>query len=275
MDIFAALKGPEHDPYLLEGGKPAALLVHGFPGTPIETRPLAEALHADGWTAQGLLLPGMGREMDTLFTRRHTEWRAAVFAALAALRRDHAPVLLIGHSMGGGLAIQATAEMLPDGLVLAAPFWRLPQVHPALLTLWPVLRLIFRTVRPFKQIDFTSPDLRGGVAGFLPELDLDDPAVQATIRDFAMPTEIIAQLALVGRAAYRCALQARVSTLVLQGMADDVVLPANTRRLLQRLPGPLSYHEFDAPHVLLSPGNAAWPRICEQVLAFAERMLRA
>ena len=40
--------GPEHQAFILRGGEPAALLIHGFPGTPREMRPLAETLHAQG-----------------------------------------------------------------------------------------------------------------------------------------------------------------------------------------------------------------------------------
>ncbi|MDV7390199.1 hypothetical protein RZS08_02545, partial [Arthrospira platensis SPKY1] len=54
-EIFA---GPEHVTYTLRGGQPAALLLHGFPGTAAETRSLGQALNDAGWTVQGLLLPG-------------------------------------------------------------------------------------------------------------------------------------------------------------------------------------------------------------------------
>jgi len=35
---------PEHQPFTLGDGSAVALLIHGFPGTPAEVRPLAEAL---------------------------------------------------------------------------------------------------------------------------------------------------------------------------------------------------------------------------------------
>jgi alpha-beta hydrolase superfamily lysophospholipase len=65
-----AFQGPEHLPFLWPGGQPAALLVHGFPGTPAEMRPLGEALHQAGWTAQGILLPGFAlRGLDRRYRR--------------------------------------------------------------------------------------------------------------------------------------------------------------------------------------------------------------
>ena len=39
---------PKHKDFSLDAGHLAAVLVHGFPGTPFEMRPLAEILQADG-----------------------------------------------------------------------------------------------------------------------------------------------------------------------------------------------------------------------------------
>ena len=50
LDMFG---GPEHAPFLLNGGEPAALLVHGFGGTPAEMRGLAEALQPGGLDGAG------------------------------------------------------------------------------------------------------------------------------------------------------------------------------------------------------------------------------
>ena len=47
-------------PFFLEGGEHAVLLTHGFTGTPAHMRPLGEYLHAQGFTVQGILLPGHG-----------------------------------------------------------------------------------------------------------------------------------------------------------------------------------------------------------------------
>ncbi len=59
---FTAFDAPEHQPFFWRSGEAAILMVHGFPGTPKEVRPLARQLYGEGWTVQGLLLPGFGRE---------------------------------------------------------------------------------------------------------------------------------------------------------------------------------------------------------------------
>lgn len=53
---------PEHRPFTLGEGAGAALLIHGFPGTPAEVRPLAQALSERGWKVRAPLLPGFGTE---------------------------------------------------------------------------------------------------------------------------------------------------------------------------------------------------------------------
>ncbi len=42
------LQMPRHQPFLWPGSTAAALLIHGFPGTPAEMRPLAETLQPMG-----------------------------------------------------------------------------------------------------------------------------------------------------------------------------------------------------------------------------------
>ncbi len=271
MKTLRAFQGAEHQPFHWPGGRPAALLVHGFPGTPGEMRALGQALHNTGWTVHGPLLPGFGPQVETLIDRQYSEWVAAVDEALAVLQREHDPVLLVGHSMGGALSIHVAAARPPTALVLLAPFWQLGTAWQR----WPflLLRPFFRQVRPFKRADFNDPELRRGVANFLPDVNLDDPEVQAALRTLAIPTTLFEQLYRVGQAAYRLAPQVNRPVLVIQGTADEVVSPQRTRRLIKRLAGPVRYREVPAAHNLHHPALPAWPVLEQSVLAFADFVL--
>jgi carboxylesterase len=261
---------PEHQPFRLEGGESAVLLVHGFPGSPAELRPLGEVFHQAGWSVRGHLLPGFGPQIETIFERRYPEWIESVRQALAELKRNHRPVFLVGFSMGAAVCLNAASLEAPDGLVLISPFWRFSGWIWSLL---PLISLLFPTIRPFRliKLDFNDPELRRGMALFMPGADLDDPAIQQAVRDFRVPVRIFAEIQRVGRLGWQAARHVKVPTLVLQGRQDELVRTAQTRLLLARLAGPLIYQEFEAAHNLLEPARPAWQDLVPAILGFVKR----
>lgn len=263
---------PEHHGFLWEGDGPAAVLVHGFPGTPAEMRALAEALHGAGWTVQGLLLPGFGPEIDSLAGRTYAEWIAAARQAVAALRARQQPTLLIGFSMGSAVALNAAAREPLDGLVLMAPFWKLGLLG----ALIPVMGQVFPEIQPLRLMrpDFSNPEVRKGINNFMPGLDLGDPAVQASVRRFTVPVRILDEVRKVGEAAGRAAPQVEAPTLVIQGRSDPVVRAALTRRLAVQVPGLSRYLEVSAAHDLMDSTRPAWPEIIDALLAFGDQLKR-
>ncbi|MCX7608702.1 MAG: lysophospholipase [Anaerolineales bacterium] len=277
---FTPFTSPEHRDFTLisetalgrSGDRPAALLVHGYPGTPYEMRPLAEALYARGWTCRGILLPGFGAQIETLPQRRWTEWREAVIEALVALRRDHAPLLLIGHSMGGAVALTAAACLPVDGLILLAPYWRRRGVLWALL---PVLKHLFPRVKPFHlmKTELDDPRLLNHIRDFLPEVDLTDPQTIASIRDFEVPVSMFDELRKIGMAGWHAAPKVACPTLIIQGSEDVTVHPEDTCRLAQRLRGPVRRLEVRAAHELVFAESSAFPQVREVVLEFAAQIL--
>lgn len=267
--LAQAFQSVEHQPFTWTGGPAAALVVHGFPGTPAEMRPLATLLHRAGWTVHGLLLPGHGSQIETLFERQYTEWVKAVETTLTQLQQNSQPVLLIGYSMGAALVLQAAVSHQPSGLILLAPFWQLG-------TWWQqwigfLLKPFWRRMRPFQKADFSNPQVRHGLAKFFPGINLDDPSVQQRLRTLTIPTTIFEQLYRTGQTAYRVAPQVARPTLVVQGTQDQVVLPARTRRLVRRLAGPVQYEEIPSGHNMIYPDDPGWPYLEQTVLNFARQ----
>ncbi len=267
MTHWKPFQEAEHLPFTWNGGAGRALPVHGFPGTPNEMRPLAASLHQAGWTVHGLLLPGHGAQIDTLFERRWPEWVEAVQTALANLPQNEQPSLLVGYSFGAALALQAALARPPSALVLLAPFWQLGR--PWQQWLGFLLSPLFRRIRPFQKADFSNPQVRQGVSNMLPGIDLDDPEIQQTLRDLSILTRLLEQLYMVGRTAYRLAPQSNVPTLIVQGLHDNVVTRQQTHRLLRRLPGPLRYQEVASGHTMIYPHDPGWPLLERTVLDFA------
>jgi alpha-beta hydrolase superfamily lysophospholipase len=213
-------------------------------------------------------LPGFGPQIETLSDRDAQEWVTAVHQALVGLGQKHAPVLVVGYSMGAALAAQAATAQAPDGLVLLAPFQRLGSRWQHLVGF--LLKPFFRRVRPFRRADFSDPELRQNIANFLGGLNVEDPEVQQALREVTVSTRVFEQINRVGQTAYGLAADLRKPTLVIQGTEDEVVSFAETRELLSQLSSPLHYLEVAAGHHLLDPGQPAWPQVNRTILAFAD-----
>lgn len=262
-------EAPEHQPFFLNGtseGGAAALLVHGFPGTPAEMRGLGESFHSAGWSAQGLLLPGFGTDIETLPRRTAEEWVSAVVSAVRELKRGHHPVVLIGFSLGGALSMEAASIVPPDGLILLSPFWKL---DGALWGLLPALKHVFPQFKPFRlmKLDFNNPEMRQNMAQFMPGADMDDPAVQQAIKDFSVPTNMIDQIRRAGVNAAKAAPNVRVPTLIIQGSEDELVKPEKTRLLAAQMGA--EYREVPADHQIRDPKGASYALVERMALEFA------
>lgn len=258
-----------HQPYFRQGDRRAALLVHGFPGTPAEVRPLAEALHALGWTVHAPLLPGFGPQIHDLFSRRKEDWVTAVQEALAALRADHDTTLLVGYSMGGAVALNvaAAAPAPPDTLALLAPFWQVG--GPLTAAIWRGIRHLFAEIQLFRPVDFSKPHVQRAFGNWRDVLDMDDPQVQTTLRELRVPAEFVDDVLALGQAAKAAAPAIHLPTLVIQGSKDLTIPPKATHELIRSLAGRVVYREFAADHLLTRTDTAVWPQIERAFLAFA------
>lgn len=260
---------PDHEPFHRPVGENAALLVHGFLGSPREMRPLASALHGAGWSVQGLLLPGFARDFERLSTVKVDEWARAVGDALAQLQHDFARTVLVGNSMGAALALHAAAQATAPvhGLLLFAPFWR---IRLRLLDmLAPLVAPVLPDPRPFARADFSDTGVRATVRTVLEGADPGDPAVQRQVRGLTLPMHALAQARLAGQRGMAAAPDVRSPVLICQGTRDVLATPAMTRRLARRLPILAGYVEVDSDHELAQMRSEHERRLLPLVQAFA------
>ncbi|MGZ8484968.1 MAG: alpha/beta hydrolase [Candidatus Binatia bacterium] len=261
--------GDDHGSFLWQEGDPAALLLHGFPGTPAEMRPLGTVLRDAGWTVHGLMLPGLGADFARLEERNFHDWADAATHAMAELKRKHSVVILVGYSMGGALALHTALEQRPAGLVLLAPFWSFGEGW--LRMLWPVVNFLVRRVKPLKYADFSAMNVRLGVQRMFKDIDLKNPQIQQALRQITVSMNSIAQVRHLGLSAFERATEIDVPTLVIQGNQDNVVRSACTARLINRLPNRgVQYQELNAEHDLVDPESSAWNEVKDSLLIFAE-----
>lgn len=260
--------GAEHQSFERKGGSPAALFIHGFPDTPFAMSDLADSLYSQGWTVSGLLLPGFGPQLKSLYQQRVEFWIDAISQEIERLKKDHDPVILVGFSLGGGLAVPAALRTRPDGLVLLAPFC-LP--HPAWLSAAYILARIFLpfsiTVGPF--IALVTEEITQGFNKLIPDISFSDPVVQETLRKQRIPLISIEQFLHLSRTTYACAPQWQGPTLIIQGANDTTVRPAWSRQLKRRLGGHPELVIVPGNHNLNLPGHASYSQVTAQLEKFA------
>lgn len=253
---------PEHQPFALGDGEHGVLLIHGFPGTPAELRPLGNFLAQAGYSAHGLLLPGFGPDIPNLADRDRADWLETVRRYWHEEMAQYSTRSLLGYSMGGAIALNLVNELEPNFLLLLAPFWRFGGWQWRLL---PLIRWFKSSVAPFENADFSDPDLRKQLGEIMPDADLDDPTVQETIRsEITLPLAVLDEVRKLGCDAYRNASAVKTPTFVMQGMLDATVLPEFTQKLISRLRSRVQFQPIDAGHAFVKPGQAQdayWKRI--------------
>ncbi|MFZ4849860.1 MAG: alpha/beta hydrolase [Caldilinea sp.] len=266
---LAAYQSPHHAPFYWHNGPHAVLLIHGFPGTPAEMRPVGELLAQEGWSVHGLLLPGFGAQFPTLGDRQQVDWQSAVDRAATELCRSHTTVLLAGNSFGAALALAAAARLPVDGLVLFAPFWRLDSWLDAL---YPLAERLLPSIRPFARADFKDTDFRRELTYFLTDVDFDDPAAQAQIRQLELPTRLLGQVRRVGQQGFVAASRVQAPVLIFQGRHDPLVTPQVTQRLARRLPNLAGYIELAGKHDLVRGLTPGWDLVVQSLRSFANQL---
>ena len=86
----------------------AVVFIHGFMGSPNQFTDLAEAVYNIGCTYASVLLPGHGGGVDEFTKFGVCDWQRHVQNEIDKIKRDHEKIFLVGHSMGGLLALNAS-----------------------------------------------------------------------------------------------------------------------------------------------------------------------
>ncbi|MFV9505636.1 MAG: alpha/beta hydrolase [Oscillochloridaceae bacterium umkhey_bin13] len=222
------------EPFFFSGGTHGCLLIHGFSGDPSEMHGLGQALAAQGHTVLGVRLPGHGGPPEALASAHWRDWLAAVEGAFDDLRQRCATVSAVGFSLGGALAAMLAARRPVHHLAMLATPARLQGDWR--LNLLAVVRHTTPWFYPLERADFKDPAVRTQVARYAPEIDLDDPEVQARVRREArISLHAVDELRLALAATKATLPRVQAPTLIMQGRNDDVAPPDSPWRIAAAL----------------------------------------
>jgi pimeloyl-ACP methyl ester carboxylesterase len=222
-------------------GGPTLVFVHG---SGMSARYWSAQLHALAGSARVLAvdLPGHG-DSDADATPGLSEYADVTAALLDALGRW--PALLIGHSLGGAVAITLATQRMADvrGLMLLSTCARLPAVATSVQWLWGSMPAALRRMVFFhsaKELLFAGGASPAAIALGMQEL--------RACRAQTLATDVAIARAMDLRAA---AADLRVPTLILCGSRDRITPPALSRSLHATIPGSRLQIVDDAGHMLL------------------------
>ncbi|MBF9018424.1 MULTISPECIES: carboxylesterase [unclassified Oceanispirochaeta] len=108
-------------PRILGDGKDAVLGLHGFMGYPGELSYPAEKLAEAGFTVSLPRFPGHGTCGEDFNQSSGGQWLRAAIDAYLELKSNHEKIHVMGHSMGGVLAILLASIFPVEKMVLMAP----------------------------------------------------------------------------------------------------------------------------------------------------------
>ncbi|MGE5404705.1 MAG: alpha/beta hydrolase [Candidatus Saccharibacteria bacterium] len=144
------------EPFALPGDNAECLLIHGLTGSPSEVRPLAEYLNKRGYTVRAPLLPGHGTSPQHLNVTEWHEWYEMVQAEAENMIKNGHPVIPIGFSVGGLLALEVAKNYLEvDGVItINAPI----VMSSALYTFAPLIKLFYQYVPKHHNLRYRAAD---------------------------------------------------------------------------------------------------------------------
>ncbi len=202
MDAMVSTPGAE--PWSSTGrgraGRVGVLLVHGFTGNPLATRPLGQRLAAEGYRVEVPLLPGHGTSHRDLAGTRYEDWAGAVGRILDHLAATCERVVLVGHSLGGTIVLDLASSRPDDvdGVVVINPLVAdreqlLAKLAPVLAHLLP---FVPRDLAGMPTDDLARPDVEEHAYALVPakaarSLIKQLPRVRSQLLDLTQPLLVV------------------------------------------------------------------------------------
>jgi carboxylesterase len=256
----------ERKPYTKRGGPVGVLMLHGFMGSPLSSRAMADYLQQHDITVHCPLLPGHGHLPSRLKGVSRKDWIASAENALLEIREMCREIFVIGHSMGSVLGAHlVTRNTDIRAMVMLAPLYEEPDKR----MIWLAgLRYVMPWFYPLKMLKRHQDMIYQRVLDFDPTLDLDDPEVQAALPDATkIPTSALDEMRKTAKYGRKLWPKFDRPALILQGDHDPAVDPAKAQNIYDAIPNPdkVIHYYKGSGHELMRPFDPAhvevWPEI--------------
>jgi carboxylesterase len=165
---------------------------------------------------------------------RWQEWFASVVTTYEQLAHQCTDVVVVGYSLGGLLAVHLAARHRILGVVTLAAALTPAGGWP--LQLLGIGRFVLPWLYPFRNADFSDPNIRGQLVEKMGQVDFDDPTVIAGLRsDIRISTRSIYEVIRLGRVVRRELPRVQQPALIMQGRRDTTVLPISAEHVYRLL----------------------------------------
>ncbi len=249
------------EPFFLDApnAKTGVVLVHGYLSAPAQMRPLAEHLHAAGYSVYGVSLKGHGTAPNALTAVSWHEWIESIIRGVVAMREHCDRVVLGGFSLGGVLALYlaATQKGLVDAVFsINGPArlrdWRVATVG-AVLAWNQVMKKLGLPLEAYEEIS---------------NADTENPDINYAVHYPAGLGQVTKAMA----ASRKHLSEVTAPALVIQGDHDPIVKPNSGQRIYENLGSQeklLVEMDFDR-HVIVT--GEGCEKVFEKVALFLDRL---
>ncbi len=254
---------PDAAAFTVGAGPVALLFIHGFADTPYIWKRMAARLAATNvFTCRAMRLPGSAVPAGQAKRQSLALWREAVDAELFRLKTAHTAVWVVGHSMGGALALDAALRTPDrvDGVAALAPMIAVSRKRSPLLPPWVWFRLarVALCLSPTFESCFSAD----GVA-------VDNSSFTYT-RDRFIPFCVYRGLFQMIRANRGQAARLLHPVFAVTAERDSVIDTPAALRWLNGCPGPKEIHaRTDIGHVI--PLEVGWQTLTDDLAAFIRK----
>jgi len=218
-------------------GRVGCLMLHGFMGSPVSSRDMAQFLAQQGITVHCPLLPGHGNLPYMLHNVSRRDWIAEAEEALHKLRHAVDQIFIMGHSMGAVLgAYLANKNNDIRGIIMLAPLYNVPDPR---IKLAGIGKFFMPWFYPLKHKDADNEIFLGRVKDFNPDIDIHDPSLSDWLMQATrLPLSGVAQMVAMARMGRRQWSKLNLPAMILQGEDDPAVSPETSKKIFALLPGP-------------------------------------